>query len=281
MTDTHGQVAGVDLERLSAELDERLSDADEALERHYPGERSGRQPVHTVYVPADAFDRDIFDSYGRTGADVRGRARRGLPQAPRRRRGPVRPGAVQAGERADRGPADRLRGRVRRPVRRRGGRHGREGRHGCSATPSTKGEASPFHGIRFKSFERPTRERGLRTLALFLATLAVDGRLPEGFVVTLPKVTSVDQVEAMVLAAKRLESSLGAGQAVAPVRAPDRDPAVHPRPRRHRPGRPDDPRRPRPVHRSPLRHLRLLRRPAGSPRRSRVSSTRSPTTPRP
>ena len=33
------------------------------------------------------------------------------------------------------------------------------------------GNAAPFHGIRFKSFEAPTRRRGLRTLDLFLGEL--------------------------------------------------------------------------------------------------------------
>ena len=71
------------------------------------------------------------------------------------------------------------------------------------------GAAPPGTGIRFKSFERPTRRRGLRTLALFVATLTDGGPLPDGFVVTLPKVTSVDQVEALVHAAGRLEAQLG------------------------------------------------------------------------
>ena len=66
----------------------------------------------------------------------------------------------------------------------------------------SRGVASPFHGIRFKSLERETRTRGIRTLATFLEAL---GQIPEGFVVTLPKVTSVAQVEAMVLVAERLE----------------------------------------------------------------------------
>ena len=79
--------------------------------------------------------------------------------------------------------------------------------------PSAATTAAPFHGIRFKSFEAPTRRRGLRTLALFLEELAGAGSLPEGFVVTLPKVTSVEQVEAMVLAASRLEEALGLGPA--------------------------------------------------------------------
>ncbi|MEO6411237.1 MAG: hypothetical protein ABIO48_01510 [Pedococcus sp.] len=46
----------VDLKALSATLDERLRDADAALEQQFPGERAIRQPVHTVYVPADRYD---------------------------------------------------------------------------------------------------------------------------------------------------------------------------------------------------------------------------------
>ena len=72
----------------------------------------------------------------------------------------------------------------------------------------TDGKAPPFHGIRFKSLEQPTRGRGLRTLALFVESLAADGGLPDGFVVTLPKVTSVDQVEAMTVAAECIEKDL-------------------------------------------------------------------------
>jgi citrate lyase beta subunit len=71
------------------------------------------------------------------------------------------------------------------------------------------GAAAPFHGIRFKSFEAPTRARGVRTLARFVEGLADGGVLPGGFVVTLPKVTSVDQVEAMVHACEVIESGVG------------------------------------------------------------------------
>jgi citrate lyase beta subunit len=52
----------------------------------------------------------------------------------------------------------------------------------------------PFVGIRMKSLEAATRHRGLRTLELFLDSL---GPVPDGFRVTLPKVTSVRQVDAM------------------------------------------------------------------------------------
>ena len=46
---------GLDLDRLADEVDGRLEAADAALARAHPGERPGRQPVHTVYVPADRF----------------------------------------------------------------------------------------------------------------------------------------------------------------------------------------------------------------------------------
>src|SRR5215213_10284404 len=44
-----------------ADLDERLSAHDAFLAARYPGERAGRQPVHTVYVPADRVTPDLLD----------------------------------------------------------------------------------------------------------------------------------------------------------------------------------------------------------------------------
>jgi hypothetical protein len=40
-------------DRLADRLDERLADADAELASRYPGDPGTRQPVHTVYVPAD------------------------------------------------------------------------------------------------------------------------------------------------------------------------------------------------------------------------------------
>jgi len=53
------------------------------------------------------------------------------------------------------------------------------------------------------------RRRGLRTLELFLQTLLADCALPEGFRVTLPKVTSVVQVSAMAAVCGALEAEFG------------------------------------------------------------------------
>lgn len=57
----------------------------------------------------------------------------------------------------------------------------------------------PFIGIRIKSFTEECRERSVRTLDLFLTQLAKEtgGKLPENFIITLPKVTHAAQVEAL------------------------------------------------------------------------------------
>jgi citrate lyase beta subunit len=55
---------------------------------------------------------------------------------------------------------------------------------------------SPFIGIRIKPFTEDLKHRGVRTLDLFLTTLlqATNGMLPANFVVMLPKVTIPEQV---------------------------------------------------------------------------------------
>ena len=55
----------LDPDALTADLDQRLAAADAALAQQFPGERSTRQPVHTVYVPADRYDADLVPRWGR------------------------------------------------------------------------------------------------------------------------------------------------------------------------------------------------------------------------
>lgn len=59
---------------------------------------------------------------------------------------------------------------------------------------------SPFIGIRIKPFTEDLKSRGVRTLDIFLTTLfqKTGGKLPENFVVMLPKVTIPEQVATMV-----------------------------------------------------------------------------------
>ncbi|MCF6346789.1 MAG: hypothetical protein L3J20_00620 [Flavobacteriaceae bacterium] len=59
---------------------------------------------------------------------------------------------------------------------------------------------SPFIGIRIKPFTEELKERGLRTLDIFLTTLLTEtkGKLPNNFVVMLPKVTITEQITALI-----------------------------------------------------------------------------------
>lgn len=59
---------------------------------------------------------------------------------------------------------------------------------------------SPFIGIRIKPFTEDLKNRGVRTMDIFLTTLLekTGGRLPDNFIVMLPKVTIPEQVTTMV-----------------------------------------------------------------------------------
>jgi len=58
---------------------------------------------------------------------------------------------------------------------------------------------TPFCGFRIKSFQPETYKRAVRTLDLFLTNLLekTGGKLPENFVVTLPKITQIAEVEVL------------------------------------------------------------------------------------
>ncbi|HTQ80460.1 MAG TPA: aldolase/citrate lyase family protein [Thermoanaerobaculia bacterium] len=71
----------------------------------------------------------------------------------------------------------------------------------------------PFLGLRIKPLSPEVLPRGLRTLEIFFKELAerTGGSLPPHFVVTLPKVTRTDEVEALADALDLLEEALGSG----------------------------------------------------------------------
>ena len=73
------------------------------------------------------------------------------------------------------------------------------------------GTLSPFIGIRIKTFSDELMSRSMRTLDLFLTTLvrATGGKLPDNFVVTLPKIVTPDQVTALVDIFDEIEPKLG------------------------------------------------------------------------
>jgi len=179
------------MDGLAARVDAMLAGDDAERARAYPGPAPGRQPVHTVYVPADQFHAGTVRAWGASALaalDEHGP----LPDL----------GAVDAAVRAKlaTGPIEDLRidledGYGIRP-------DDDEDRDVRAAAKALAGEPLAFSGIRIKSLESRTRERALRSLEVFLDSL---GTPPDGFRVTLPKVTSVRQVEAMAMICESLD----------------------------------------------------------------------------
>jgi citrate lyase beta subunit len=198
-------------ETAGAELDALLADADRDLAAGYPGERTGRQPVHTVYVPADRFEPGLPAQWGSQALDALAKwapepadfaAAMGLSPGlaadvlPRVR-------AKLAAE-----PVEDLRLDFEDGYGDRGDQA--EDADAASAGAAlaaavAAGSAPPFTGVRCKSLEQGTRRRAIRTLDVFLAGLLSGGPLPPGFTITLPKVTSAAQVEAMASLCRWLE----------------------------------------------------------------------------
>jgi hypothetical protein len=76
------------------------------------------------------------------------------------------------------------------------------------ARAMAQGSLPPFIGIRIKSFNEEWAERGARTLEIFIDSLLAltDGKLPSGFLVTLPKVSIPEQPRALVRSFELLEA---------------------------------------------------------------------------
>lgn len=82
------------------------------------------------------------------------------------------------------------------------------------ASAYKKKRATAFSGFRIKSFAPETYSRAIRTLDLFLQSLIehTGGRLPENFVVTLPKVTEAKQVKDLVHRLAKIEKHRDLGK---------------------------------------------------------------------
>ena len=197
------------------ELDRRLAPADAELAARYPGDAGGRQPVHTVYVPADRMTPRLTLEWGAqaltavaTNAPTAGAlaAATGTDQA---LVDAVLPGVLAKLEHE---PVEDLRidfedGYGPRPDEAEDADAAGAAR--ALATALAGAAPPPCSGLRVRSLEAATRRRGLRTLDLFLGALLSSTGLPSGFVVTVPKVADVRQVEAMALVCARLEEAHG------------------------------------------------------------------------
>ena len=211
MAETRRALVAEDL----AEIETRLAQTDRDLASRYPGEPGGRQPVHTVYVPADRFTADTVAEWG---DQARSALREHAPTAAELAEATgVEQSAVDAVYGAvvaklTYEPIEDLRVDFEDGYGSRSDDDEDKAVLAAAAVLSeavAAGTAPPYFGIRFKCFERPTRARGLQTLDLFVGAMSGAGELPEGLVLTLPKVTSVDQVMVMVWVCERLEQGYG------------------------------------------------------------------------
>ncbi|GAB3793631.1 DUF6986 family protein [Nocardioides ungokensis] len=191
-----------------ADVERIMAPADAALDRLYPGDTGERQPVHTVYVPADRVGAGVVAGYAaaaRAALDAHAPSPEALALATG-----ADPDEVAAVwplllAKLEREPVEDLRIDLEDGYR--GHSDAEEDADAVAAVGVVAADPPPYWGVRFKSFEASTRARGLRTLDLVLGAALEAGPLPDGFRLTLPKVTSVEQVQAMVLACERLEAA--------------------------------------------------------------------------
>lgn len=195
---------------LAARLGASLADVDAELARRYPGDAGTRQPVHTVYVPADAVAADTVRSWGdRALAALDEHAPSADALASALGLSPEQAGPVHDRVRAKLAaePVEDLRIDFEDGYGRRSDAEEDEAALRAAELVAA-GTGAPFAGIRAKSMEAAVRDRGIRTLDVFLTALAAaGGGLPDGLVLTLPKVTHAEQVAAMACLAGEFEKA--------------------------------------------------------------------------
>jgi citrate lyase beta subunit len=198
----------------------RLRTVNTAVARACPGEPEDRQPVHTVYGGAHLFRADsaqklgalalaALDEYapdGRTLSAALGLSGAGIAAladtvrarvAAKLRREPVEDFRIDFED-----------GYGNRPDEEEDG-HARSAAEEVS-TGLAAGSLPPFIGIRIKPLSKELHARSLRTLDLFVTTLArrSGAGLPPGFVVTVPKIMAPGQVAAVARVCTALERRL-------------------------------------------------------------------------
>jgi hypothetical protein len=203
---------------------EPLTRANDIFNQKYPGELTSRQPVHTVYGGAQIFSSDT----ARKMSDVALKTL--IKYAPDGRSLAKALGAKPTGDASGEFHKlwDQIHQRVTEKLKREAVEDFRidfedgygvrpdaeeDGHAEAAAREVAKGMAErtlpPFIGIRLKPFNEPNIQRSLRTLDIFVSTLVAKsgGKLPEGFVITLPKITCVEQASSLTQALDLLEKS--------------------------------------------------------------------------
>jgi citrate lyase beta subunit len=201
------------------DLLERARRAAAEHRRRFPGDRGASQPLQTRYVPADRVTSTTTAEFGTEALRLLD------AHAPEAASFETAFGidalvAARTRERVhaklERAPVEDLRvdfedGDGTRP-------DDEEDRHAEEAalavqTSRADGTAPRSFGLRVKSFADGAEARSLRTLDTFVSTLTeTAGGLPDGFVVTFPKVVTPEHVALFAEALERLEVRLGLGE---------------------------------------------------------------------
>src|SRR5918999_1218435 len=228
---------------------ESLSKANQTVARSYPGETGHRQPVHTVYGGAHLFRADTAKRLGQVaeralaenagdfvvfaralGLPLSGDLPDVLDYATGLKNRLVADSEAVREENKAAWLAHTIFTRVQEKLKREpvedfridfedgyGNRPDAEedGHAESAATEAAKGidagSLPPFIGIRIKPFNEELRARSMRTLDIFVSTLVqkAGGKLPQNFVVTLPKITAPEQVTALANIFDLLEKKTG------------------------------------------------------------------------
>jgi len=212
-----------------------LRGSNQRFQKTYPGDKPDRQPVHTVYGGANLFKSDTclkmgavalknlqsyasnfvvlarvlklegYEALPKKGKEIKQLEKR-LSASHAKRNGPAwlaysvynKPIARLMSEPVEDFRIDFEDGFGNRPDEE------EDSTAVAAATELAKGmkdkTISPFIGIRIKPFTEDLKYRGVRTLDIFLSALLENsgGKLPDNFVVMLPKVTIPEQVIALV-----------------------------------------------------------------------------------
>lgn len=196
---------------------QKLKRVNDGIAKSCPGESDDRQPVHTVYGGAHLFRADSASKLGAVALAALDEYARDADTLARALALPADVDAVIVRARV----VDKLR---REPVEDfridfedgYGNRTDEEedGHSQSVAEEVAKGFSAgtlpPFIGIRIKPLSKELHARSLRTLDIFVTTLAqaTGGKLPPNFVVTVPKLMAAGQVTAVASVCSALERRL-------------------------------------------------------------------------
>ncbi len=206
------------------QLFQSLSQANTTFNEIYPGDRSDRQPVHTLYGGANLFKSDSPITLGYRALEI---LETYAPNHEVFSNAFGLTGSNDFSKRIYDKVVAKLKSEAIEDFRidfEDGyGNRSNEEEDATAVTTAievAKGMAdktlSPFIGIRIKPFTEEMKERGLRTLDIFVSTLVKEtgGKLPENFVVMLPKVTIPEQPETLANFFTILEEELGLAKGI-------------------------------------------------------------------